>query len=185
MTELIRNPKKMETARLELKKLGQNNKDLIQENDISQLPYLHAIIKETLRLHPPAPFLIPHQATQDVEVQGYIVPKNAQLLCNVWAIGRDPNVWSDPETFKPERFLEVEMDYRGKDFKLIPFGAGRRMCPGLNIAHRMLHIMLGSLIQKFDWKLEGNMRPQDMEMEEKFGLTLPKNVPLMAVPIKL
>nr|XP_043617256.1 cytochrome P450 76T24-like [Erigeron canadensis] len=185
MTELIRNPMKMETARLEITNFTQNNKKHIQEMDISQLPYLQAITKETLRLHPPAPFLIPHKAIHDVEVGGFVVPKNAQILCNVWAIGRDPNVWSNPETFMPERFLEVEIDYRGQNFELIPFGSGRRMCPGLNVAHRMLHIMLGSLIQKFDWKLEGDMRVEDMNMEEKFGLTCPRNVPLLVVPITL
>ncbi|KAL7592538.1 hypothetical protein Lser_V15G31720 [Lactuca serriola] len=185
MTELIRNPEKMNSARLEITKLMQNKKENIQEKDISQLPYLQALIKETLRLHPPAPFLVPHQAINNVEVQGYIVPKNAQIFCNVWAMGRDPNIWSDPETFMPERFLEVNIDYKGQDYEFIPFGAGRRICPGLNIAHRMLHILLGSLIHKFDWKLDGNIRAQDMDMEEKFGLTLPRKVPLMAIPIEL
>nr|XP_043614766.1 cytochrome P450 76T24-like [Erigeron canadensis] len=185
MTELIRNPKKTERARLEITKLMQGSSKLVQEKDISQLPYLQAIIKETLRLYPPTPFLLPHEAIHDVEVRGYFVPKNARILCNVWAIGRDPNIWSGPEIFMPERFLDVEIDYRGQNFELIPFGSGRRMCPGLNVAHRMLHLMLGSLIQKFDWKLEGNMRVEDMDMEEKFGLTCPRNVPLMAVPIKL
>ncbi|KAM0027315.1 putative geraniol 8-hydroxylase [Helianthus debilis subsp. tardiflorus] len=183
MTELIRNSKEMEIARLELINCMQNNDKILQERDIPQLPYLHAVIKETLRLHPPAPFLIPHEATHDVEVEGFIVPKDAQILCNVWAIGRDPNVWSNTNEFMPERFLDVEIDYRGQDFNLIPFGAGRRMCPGLNIAHRMLHTILGSLIYNFDWKLDGNMKGQDLDMEEKFGLTLPRNVPLMAIPV--
>ncbi|CAI9292230.1 unnamed protein product [Lactuca saligna] len=185
MTELIRNPEKMNSARLEITKLMQNKKENIQEKDISQLPYLQAVIKETLRLHPPAPFLVPHQAIDTVEVQGYIVPKNAQIFCNVWAMGRNPNIWPDPETFMPKRFLEVKIDYKGQNYEFIPFGSGRRICPGLNIAHRMLHIMLGSLIHKFDWKLDGNIRAQDMDMEEKFGLTLPRKVPLMAIPIKL
>ncbi|KAI3693891.1 hypothetical protein L1987_76846 [Smallanthus sonchifolius] len=187
MTELIRNPKKLEIARLELNKCMQKNGRFVtvQEHDISRLPYLHAIIKETLRLHPPAPFLIPHQAIHDVEVGGFVVPKDAQILCNVWAIGRDPKVWSKPEAFMPERFLEVEIDYWGQDFELISFGTGRRICPGLNIAHRMLHTILGSLIHNFDWKLEGNTKAQDLDMEEKFGLTLPRNVPLMAIPVKL
>ncbi|KAM0072424.1 putative geraniol 8-hydroxylase [Helianthus debilis subsp. tardiflorus] len=185
MTELIHNPDKLERARSEVIKLMENKKNIIQESDISQLPYLQAVIKETLRLHPPAPFLIPHQAIHDVEIQGFVVPKNAQILCNVWAMGRDPKVWSNPETFMPERFLEVNVDYRGQDFELIPFGAGRRICPGLNMAHRMLHIMLGSLIQKFDWKLEGNKRAQDMDMGEKFGITLQRSAPLKAIPLKL
>jgi len=185
MTELIRNPNKMATALSELVKLMQcSNKD-IEERDIAQLPYLRAIIKETFRLHPPVPFLVPREAIDDVEVHGFVVPKNAQIFCNVWAMGRDPNIWSDPEKFMPERFLEVDIDYKGRYFDLIPFGTGRRNCPGLNIAHRMLHLTLGSLIHKFDWKLEGDMRAQDIDMEDKFGITLQKNVPLMAIPIKI
>ncbi|KAI3741243.1 hypothetical protein L1987_58914 [Smallanthus sonchifolius] len=184
MAELIHNPDKLETAHSEVIKLMENKKNMIQESDISQLPYLQAVIKETLRLHPSVPFLL-HQAIRDVEIQAFMVPKNAEILCNVWAMGRDPKVWSRPETFMPERFLEVDIDYKGQDFEFIPFGAGRRMCPGLNIAYKMLHIMLGSLIQKFDWKLEGNMRAQDIDMGEKFGLTLQRNVPLKAIPVKL
>ena len=99
--------------------------------------------------------------------------------------GEIQNIWSDPEKFMPGRFLEVDIDYKGRYFDLIPFGTGRRICPGLNIAHRMLHLTLGSLIHKFDWKLEGDMRAQDIDMEDKFGITLQKNVPLMAIPIKI
>ncbi|KAL8235757.1 hypothetical protein R6Q59_016838 [Mikania micrantha] len=184
MAELIHNPDKLKTVRSEvIKHIG--NKNLIEESDITQLPYLHAVIKETLRLHPPAPFLVPHQALQDVKIQSFMVPKNAQILCNVWAMGRDEKVWSHPETFMPERFLEVNVSYKGQNFELIPFGVGRRICPGLNIAHRMLHIMLGSLIYNFDWRLEGNMKPQDMDMREKFGLTLQKSVPLKVIPLKV
>ncbi|KAM0003318.1 putative geraniol 8-hydroxylase [Helianthus debilis subsp. tardiflorus] len=185
MAELIHNPDKLATARSEIIKLMENKEKIIQESDISQLPYLQAVIKETLRLHPPVPFLIPHQAIHDIEIQGFMVPKNAQILCNLWAMGRDPKVWSHPDTFMPERFLEVDVDYRGQDFELIPFGAGRRICPGLNMAHRMLHVMLGSLIQKFDWKLEGNKKAQDMDMGEKFGITLQRSAPLKAIPLKL
>lgn len=184
MTELIRNPEKMEIARFEVMKLMQNNKRSIQESDISQLTYLQAVIKETLRLHPPGPFLIPHQAINDIEVKGYIVPKNAQILCNIWAIGQDPNIWLDPQVFRPERFLDVEIDYKGHNFELIPFGAGRRICPGLNLANRMLHVLLSSLIHKFDWKVVGYTRPQDIDMGEKFGITLQKTIPLMAIPVK-
>ncbi|KAJ9539350.1 hypothetical protein OSB04_032083 [Centaurea solstitialis] len=185
MAELIRNPEKMKMARLEVTKHMQGNNRNIKESDITQLPYLQAVIKETLRLHPPAPLLVPHEAIHNVDVQGFIVPKNAQILCNIWAMGRDPNVWSNPEMFMPERFLEVGIDYKGHDFKFIPFGTGRRICPGMSFAHRMLHIIIGSLIQKFDWKLDGNTSALDMDMEEKFGLSLPKSVPLMAIPIRI
>ncbi|XP_076941160.1 cytochrome P450 76T24-like [Bidens hawaiensis] len=185
MTELIRSPNKMEATRLELKKHMHNNEKTLNERDINQLPYLQAVIKETFRLHPPVPFLIPHLAIHDVEVQGFVIPKNAQIFCNNWAIGRDPKVWSNPNEFMPERFLEAKIDYRGQDLELIPFGAGRRICPGLTLAHRELHTVLGSLIHNFDWKLEGNMRAQDLDMEEKFGLSLPRNVPLTVIPVKL
>ncbi|KAK9056227.1 hypothetical protein SSX86_027317 [Deinandra increscens subsp. villosa] len=185
MAELIRNPEKLETARSEVIQLMKNKKDIVQESDISQLPYLQAVIKETLRLHPPVTFLVPHQAISDTEIHGYMVPKNAQIICNLWAMGRDPKVWSMQETFLPERFLEVKIDYKGQDFQYIPFGTGRRMCPGLNLAHRMLHIILGSLILKFDWKLAGNMKAQDIDMEEKFGLTLQRNVLLKAIPLAM
>ncbi|KAL8192409.1 hypothetical protein R6Q57_027594 [Mikania cordata] len=183
MTELIHNPEKLKIARSEINKVMKDKTNIIQESDISQLPYLQAIIKETLRLHPPAPFLIPHQSIQDVEVQGFLVPKDAQILCNVWAMGRDPKVWPHPETFMPERFLEVKIDYKGQDFELIPFGAGRRICPGLNVAHRMLHTMLASLIHKFDWKLEGNMKPEDLNREDKFGVIMQSKVPLKLIPL--
>nr|GFA82961.1 geraniol 8-hydroxylase-like [Tanacetum cinerariifolium] len=88
--------------------------------------------------------------------------------------------------FEPERFLDVKIDYKGQDFEFIPFGTGRRMCPGLPLAHRMLHLMLGSLIHNFDWKIEEGTRPQDMDMTDKFGFTLQKNLPLLVIPeIKL
>ncbi|XP_076951883.1 cytochrome P450 76T24-like [Bidens hawaiensis] len=183
MAELIRNPDKMEKARSEIK-LMEGNKNT-NDPDFSQLTYLQAIIKETLRLHPPAPLLIPRRSIHDTEIQGFIVPKNAQIFINVWMIGRDPKVWSNPETFMPERFLDLKTDYKGQDFELIPFGAGIRICPGLNIAHRMLPMVLGSLIQRFDWKLEGNMRGQDLDMGEKFGLTIQRSIPLKAIPVRV
>ena len=118
------------------------------------------------------------------EILGYAVPKNAQVLVNVWAIGRDPMLWTNPNSFVPERFLECEIDVKGRDFQLIPFGAGRRICPGLLLGHRMVHLMLASLLHSFDWKLEDGMKPEDMDMTEKFGFTLRKAQPLQAVPIK-
>lgn len=153
----------------------------IQESEISQLPYLQAIVKETMRIHPPAPLLL-HRVETDVEVYGYIVPKGAQVLVNVWAIGRDPSVWKNPTKFMPERFLESEIDVRGQDFELIPFGAGRRMCPGLPLGLRMVHVVLGSLLNSFDWKLEGGITSKQLDMEEKFGITLRKAQPLCAIP---
>ncbi|KAJ0444430.1 putative geraniol 8-hydroxylase [Helianthus annuus] len=155
MAELMHNPEKMLKARAEIKKVIGNDDRTFEESDISRVPYLRAVIKETLRLHPPVTFLVPHKAITDVEIKGYMVPKDAQIMCNLWAMGQDPNVWSNPQRFEPERFLDVGIDFKGRDFEFIPFGAGRRMCPGLPLADIMLHLMLGSLIHKFDWKIEG------------------------------
>ncbi|XP_034708770.1 cytochrome P450 76T24-like [Vitis riparia] len=183
MAELLNNPKAMAKARSELDEvLGKGM--IVEESDISKLPYLQAVVKETFRLHPPVPFLVPRKTEMESEILGYAVPKNAQVLVNVWAIGRDPMMWTNPNSFVPERFLECEIDVKGRDFQLIPFGAGRRICPGLLLGHRMVHLMLASLLHSFDWKLEDGMKPEDMDMTEKFGFTLRKAQPLQAVPIR-
>ncbi|CAI9101631.1 OLC1v1038999C1 [Oldenlandia corymbosa var. corymbosa] len=184
MAELLRSPKWMEKVRKELKQvIGEEG--VVQESDISRLPDLQAVVKETFRLHPAAPFLVPHKATEDVEINGYTVPKNTEILVNAYAVGRDERTWSEPEMFKPERFLDSEIDVKGKHFELIPFGGGRRICPGLPLAYRMVHLMLASLIHNIDWKLEGEIRPQDLDMDEMFGLTIQKALPLKAIPLKL
>ncbi|TXG46387.1 hypothetical protein EZV62_028115 [Acer yangbiense] len=168
MVELLHNPEKLTKAQTELRQvLGKDG--LVQEFDIAKLPYLQAIKKETLRLHPPGPFLIPHKAETEVEMCSYVVPKSAQVLVNVWAMGRDSSVWQNPTSFMPERFLESEIDVKGRDFELIPFGAGRRICPGLPLAQRMVHLMLASLLYTFDWKLAHDLKPEDMDMTEKGG----------------
>ncbi|XP_075482638.1 geraniol 8-hydroxylase-like [Primulina tabacum] len=184
MTEAIRNPETMKKAKSELEKIVGKGK-IIGEEDVQRLPYLRCMVKETLRIHPPVPFLIPRKVEEDVEVRGYTVPKNCRVLVNAWAIGRDADAWKNPLEFKPERFLESDMDVRGRDFELIPFGAGRRICPGLPLAIRMVPVMLGSLLNSFDWKLEGGSPPEELDMEEKFGITLQKALPLRAVPIHL
>ncbi|KAK3002898.1 hypothetical protein RJ639_018825 [Escallonia herrerae] len=116
---------------------------------------------------------------------GYKIPKGVQVLVNAWAIGLDPSLWEDSLAFKPERFLASELDVRGRDFELIPFGAGRRMCPGLPLAMRMVPAMLVSLINSFDWQLGGGIAPKDLGMEEKFGITFQKAIPLCVVPMTL
>ncbi|XP_011013817.1 PREDICTED: geraniol 8-hydroxylase-like [Populus euphratica] len=180
MTELLLKPDKMVRAKNELQEI----EGPVQESDISKCPYLQAIVKETFRLHPPAPFLLPRKAVSEVEMQGFTVPKNAQILINIWAIGRDPAIWPDPNSFKPERFLECQADVKGRDFELIPFGAGRRICPGLPLAHKMVHLTLASLIHSFDWKIADDLTPEDIDMSQTFGLTLHKREPLRAIPMK-
>ncbi|XP_071913307.1 geraniol 8-hydroxylase-like [Coffea arabica] len=184
MTELLKNPEKMRKAQAEIAG-GIGKGKAIEEADVARLPYLQCIVKETLRIHPPVPFLIPRRVEQDVELCGYNVPKGSQVLVNAWAICRDEIVWENALVFKPERFLESEIDIRGRDFELIPFGAGRRICPGLPLAARVVPVMLGSLLNSFDWKLEGGNTPKDLDMEEKYGITLQKALPLRAVPLPL
>ena len=159
MAELLYNPEVLSKAKAELEQIiGKGN--AVVESDIDRLPYLQAIVKETFRLHPPVPLLLPRKAGADVEIQGFVVPKGAQVLVNIWAIGRDASIWENPNSFKPERFMGSEIDVKGRNFELIPFGAGRRMCPGLPLALRMLPLMLGSLIHTFDWKVEGGLSPR-------------------------
>ncbi|TYI11667.1 hypothetical protein ES332_A09G223100v1 [Gossypium tomentosum] len=182
MAEILRNPHVSLKAKKELDQVIGKGK-LIEESDINRLPYLQAIIKETFRMHPAVPLLLPRRAGSDTDLCGFNVPEGSQVLVNVWAIGRDPSIWENPNSFMPERFLGSEIDVKGRDFGLIPFGAGRRICPGLPLANRMLYLMLGSLINSFDWKLEGGISPKEMNMEEKFGLTVQMAEPLQAVPV--
>ncbi|GLT71620.1 hypothetical protein SLA2020_436230 [Shorea laevis] len=184
MTELLGNPKILRKARAELEKVIGKARQ-VQESDIACLPYLQSIIKETLRMHPTTPLLLPRRAAADVEICGFTVPEGTQVLVNAWAIGRDPSIWEMPSSFIPDRFLGSEIDVKGTHFELIPFGGGQRVCPGLDLSLRMLHIMLGSLINCFDWKLEDGVTPESMNMEEKFGITLQKADPLRAIPIPL
>ncbi|MBA0737207.1 hypothetical protein Gogos_010680, partial [Gossypium gossypioides] len=149
----------------ELKQIiGEGN--LLEESNITCLPYLQAIVKETMRLHPSLPLLLPRKAEADIEIHSFVIPKGTQLLINAWAIGRDPKFWEEPDLFRPERFIRSEMDVKGRDFGLIPFGGGRRICPGLPLAIRMLHLMLGGLIHSFGWKLENNITPESLDMKD-------------------
>ncbi|KAL4395249.1 hypothetical protein AHAS_Ahas02G0233100 [Arachis hypogaea] len=181
MTELVHNPKKMARVKEELLQvLGKDGKP--HESNISEFHYLNAIVKETFRLHPPVPFLH-HKSKSMVEICGFKIPKDTQVLINLWAIGRNSSTWSDPNSFVPERFLESKMDVKGFDFGLIPFGAGRRMCPALPLAHRTVHFILASLLHYFDWKIVNGMKPQELDMSERYGLTIRKAQPLNLIPI--
>ncbi|KAJ9545963.1 hypothetical protein OSB04_025670 [Centaurea solstitialis] len=179
MAELLRNKEAMSKVQEELK--CNSNSKIISESVLSKLPYLNACIKETLRLHPPVPFLIPRRAFETCEVMNYTIPQNTQIFINVWAIGRDPKVWEDPLSFKPERFLGLNLDFKGQDFELIPFGAGRRMCPGLPSGIKSVQSILASLIHQFEWVLPDDEDPAKLDMKEKFGVTLQKEKPLQLI----
>ncbi|KAL9241220.1 hypothetical protein vseg_015353 [Gypsophila vaccaria] len=183
MTELLGNPPLMLKVKFELHQvIGPQRKP--KESDIENLPYLQAVVKETFRLHPPAPFLVPRKAIQDVTMMDYDIPSGTQVFVNAWAIGRDPDSWKDPLMFKPERFIGSEVDYRGRDYELLPFGAGRRICAGIPLAHQMLHLTLGALLHNFDWELESDVTPDTIDWSDRMGLTAKKRVPLKAVARK-
>ncbi|XAR73516.1 Geraniol 8-hydroxylase [Bertholletia excelsa] len=181
MTELILNPNIMATVREEIqKKVG--DKERIEESDVLELPSLQAVIKETMRLHLTVPLLVPHKTETEVELNGYVIPKNTQTIVNAWAIARDPKYWEEPTVFKPERFLNSKLDFKGQHFSFIPFGSGRRMCPGIPLAHRVVSLMVASLVYHFDWNLPHGLTPEKLDMNDIFGLTLQRAIPLMAVP---
>ncbi|XP_058106313.1 geraniol 8-hydroxylase-like [Magnolia sinica] len=180
MAELLHNPDKMAKAQKELADMI-GTRRAIEESDIPQLSYLQAVVKQAMRLHPTVP-LLPHRAVADVELCGFIIPKNTQVLINTWAIARDASIWEEPMSFKPERFLGSDVDFRGGNFGFVPFGAGRRICPGMPLAVRMVSLMVATLIHSFDWKLPKGMLPHEMDMSDRFGVTLQKAYPLVAVP---
>ncbi|PIM98070.1 Cytochrome P450 CYP2 subfamily [Handroanthus impetiginosus] len=180
MAELLKNQDSMKKLCEEIE--AEIKPDFPKNSHNMQLPYLQACIKETLRLHPPAPFLLPHRALETCQVMNYKVPKNAQVLVNVWAIGRDPSAWKEPLKFKPERFLDSSLDFKGNDFEFLPFGAGRRICPGLPMAAKTVSLVLVSLIHFFEWSLPEGMDSNQLKMEEKFGVTMQMEHPLMLLP---
>ncbi|PON49934.1 Cytochrome P450, E-class, group I [Parasponia andersonii] len=174
MSNLLNHPHVLKKARAELdSQVGQQQ--LVDESDLSKLPYLQCIISETLRLYPAGPLLVPHYSSNDCTIGGYDVPRDTMLLVNAWAIHRDPKLWEDAESFKPERF---ENNGESEGYKLMPFGLGRRACPGIGLAQRVLGLTLGSLIQCSEWE---RVSEEKIDMAEGKGLTMPKAVPLEAM----
>ncbi|KAL4193287.1 hypothetical protein AMTRI_Chr06g198640 [Amborella trichopoda] len=182
MSELIKNRSAMKKAQDEVRGIAKsNNKSMIEEKELQQLHYLKVVVKEILRLHPPAPLLIPHESIEDCDIEGYFVPSKTTVLVNVWAIGRHPDSWVDPEEFRPERFIGSNIDYKGQDFALIPFGAGRRGCPGISFAMAILELALANLLLCFDWAMPDGMNNEDLDMTEGSGLSALKKTPLLLV----
>lgn len=183
MTELLRHPAVMEKLQREVRGVLNDRKD-ITDDDLEKMIYLKAVIKETLRHYPPIPLLIPRVANTDVKVKGYDISAGTVVMINAWAIGRDPESWDEPEKFEPERFLNSSIDYRGFGFELIPFGAGRRGCPGITFAVATIEFVLANLVGKFNWKLPDGKEEKDLDMSESPGLALHRVVPLLAVGTK-
>uniref|UniRef100_A0ACD6AGG6 Uncharacterized protein n=1 Tax=Avena sativa TaxID=4498 RepID=A0ACD6AGG6_AVESA len=186
IAELIRHPDVLKRAQEELDEVVGRDR-LVSESDLPQLTFLNAIIKETFRLHPSTPLSLPRMASEECEVAGYRVPKGTELLVNVWGIARDPALWPDPLEYRPARFLpggsHENVDVKGGDFGLIPFGAGRRICAGLSWGLRMVTVTTATLVQSFDWELPAGQTPDKLNMEEAFSLLLQRAAPLMVHPV--
>ncbi|WVZ90876.1 hypothetical protein U9M48_037134 [Paspalum notatum var. saurae] len=185
LAELLRRPDAMAATVAELDHVVGRGR-WVTEHDLPALPYLDAVVKETMRLHPVAPLLFPRRAREDAVVGGYDVPADTRLLVNVWAVARDPASWPDaPDAFRPERFLAgggaEGVDVRGAHFELLPFGAGRRMCPAYSLAMKGLAAALANMVHGFTWRLPDGVEPEDVSMEEFFGLSLKMKVPLVAI----
>lgn len=185
VAELMNKPEAMTKVQQELDSVVGKER-MVEESDIPKLPYLNAVMKEALRLHPTLPLLIPHCPNETCTVAGYTVPKGSRVFINVWAIHRDPTIWENPSEFKPERFYHqvdglahAKWDYSGNDFNYFPFGSGRRICAGTAMAERMFMFSLASLIHSFEWKLPEGVK---MDLTEKFGIVLKKQIPLIAIP---
>lgn len=211
MSELLRHPQIMKKAQQELDTVVGTGR-LVAESDLPQLPYLVNIVKETFRLHPVVPLLIPHESVQPCQVLGYEIPAKTRLLVNVWGMGRSSEVWEDALSFNPDRFQERcvssslflnpslpdegiyftqiipcvsgcrDLDVRGKHFELLPFGTGRRGCPGITLGLTLVQYSLARLLQAFTWSLPDGNKPEDLDMSEAFGLTLPRAEHLIGIP---
>ncbi|CAK9320721.1 unnamed protein product [Citrullus colocynthis] len=183
MSELMRSPEDLKKAQQELDQVvGLERR--VEETDFENLTFLRCCLKETLRLHPPIPLLL-HETAEDAVVAGYFIPAKSRVMVNAWAIGRDPASWDDPETFRPARFLEQGVpDFKGNNFEFIPFGSGRRSCPGMQLGLYGLEMAVAHLLHCFSWELPDGMRPSEMDMSDIFGLTAPRANRLVAVPTK-
>ncbi|XP_054814376.1 cytochrome P450 71D10-like [Prosopis cineraria] len=185
MSELLRNPNKMKKAQEEVRNVF-GSKGYVDESEFHHLKYVSAVIKETLRLHPPAPLLLPRENSKGCKINSYEIPPKTKVIINSWAIGRDPKYWHEPEKFEPERFLNASIDYnfKGTEFKYIPFGSGRRICPGVSFAVVLVEIMLSTLLYHFDWKLPNGLEHEKLDMTENFGPTVRRKNSLCLIPIR-
>lgn len=185
MAELIRHPRVLGKVQDEIRAAGGKTERLLQHNDMPKLKYLRMVVKETLRLHPPATLLVPRVTTGRIQVAGYDIPAKTKIIVNAWAIGRDPSVWSDdPEKFRPERFQDKDVDFNGAHFELLPFGSGRRICPGLAMGVANIEFILANMLYCFNWELPDGVSSEDVSMEEAGALTFRKKTPLMLVPTR-
>ena len=187
MTQLMRNPRIMNKLHDEVRNTIAKGKEMVTEDELDSLAYLKAVIKETLRLHMPAPLLVPHFSMADCNIEGYTIPSGTRTIVNSWALARDPSYWEKAEEFMPERFMKggsaTAIDNKGNDFQYLPFGAGRRMCPGGNFAIANIEVMLANLVYHFNWELPLELARTGIDMTESFGVIVHRTKKLLLVPI--
>ncbi|XP_058092250.1 cytochrome P450 71AU50-like [Magnolia sinica] len=183
LSELLKHPQVMKKVQDELRTVVGFDQ-MVEESDLPKLEYLDMVVKESLRLHPVAPFLIPRESMEDCTINGFHIPKKCRVIINAWAIGRDPTSWSNADQFSPERFVGSSIDVRGRDFQLIPFGSGRRVCPGMQLGLTVVRLVVAQLVHCFDWELPDGSSPGDLDMSETFSLVVPRANHLLAIPTK-
>ncbi|EMS60279.1 Cytochrome P450 71A1 [Triticum urartu] len=187
MTELVRHPRILQKAQEEVRRVV-GGKGRVEESDLAELHYMRAIIKETFRLHPAVPLLVPRETVAACTLGGYDIPAKTRVFINTFAMGRDPEIWEDPLEYSPERFEVAgaggEIDLKDPDYKLLPFGGGRRGCPGYTFALATVQVSLASLLYHFEWALPAGVRAEDVSVEETFGLATRKKEPLFVAVSK-
>ncbi|KAK7267892.1 hypothetical protein RIF29_20572 [Crotalaria pallida] len=181
MSELMKNPRARVKVQAEIREAFRGKKT-IKESDLSELRYFKSVIKETMRLHPPLPLLLPRECREPCKIGGYEIPIKTKVIVNAWALARDPNHWYDAHRFAPERFDGTNIDFKGNDFEYIPFGAGRRMCPGVLLGLANVELPLAALLYHFDWELPNEIKPVDLDMTEAFGAAVGKKNNLYLIP---
>ncbi|WCJ37128.1 Cytochrome P450 71D445 [Euphorbia peplus] len=182
MAELMRNPEVMAKAQAELRE-KYNTNGTVDEEDLHELSYFSCVVKETLRLHPPAPLLIPRECRESCVIDGYDIPEKSKIMVNAWAMARDERIWDEAEKFKPERFFGSSLDYKGNNYEFIPFGAGRRICPAITLGIANIELPLAKLLFHFDWKLVGGIKPEDVDMTEDVGASAARKNDLYIIPL--
>ncbi|KAH9718031.1 cytochrome P450 83B1 [Citrus sinensis] len=174
MTYLMKHPRVMKKVQEEIRSLVGGKKSFVDEDDVQELHYHKAVVKETMRLQPPVPLLVPKETIEKCTIDGYEIPAKTLVYVNAWAIGRDPEAWENPEEFNPERFIDRSIDFKGQNFEFIPFGAGRRICPGMHLGTANVELALANLLYKFDWEMPPGMKNQDLDFDVLAGIAVHK-----------
>lgn len=182
MAELVKHPAALRRAQAEVRAVVGPNV-VVEEDHLPELHYLKAAIKESHRLHPPAPLLVPRESITDAVIDGYLIPARTRVMVNAYAIGRDPEVWPRPMSFEPERFVDGGGG-GGVEFGLLPFGGGRRGCPGNGFAMVNIELAMARMLYEFDWEVPMGVKREEIDTREMFGLATRKLVPLVLVPKK-